>query len=230
MRRLLVTTLFLLIGMVTTANAQSAANMSQQDKVSYALGLQTGRAFKKHNVKINANLFTKGVTDGMTGKKSLLSDKEIKAVLTQFQKEQMAKMMKQMKQKAEANKTASEKFLAQNKKKPGVVTLKSGLQYKVLKKGTGPKPAAKDTVVVQYEGKLMNGKVFDSSYKRGKPATFPVNGVIKGWQQALQMMPVGSTWMIYIPPQLAYGARGVPGAIGPNQVLIFKVKLLKIKK
>ena len=119
-------------------------------------------------------------------------------------------------------------FLAKNKQEKGVVTLDSGLQYKIIQEGTGPKPTLTDTVTVDYEGTLQNGKVFDSSYKRGQPATFPVAGVIAGWTQALQLMPVGSTWMLYIPASLAYGKQGAPGAIGPNEMLIFKVHLISI--
>jgi FKBP-type peptidyl-prolyl cis-trans isomerase FklB len=121
-------------------------------------------------------------------------------------------------------------FLAANKHKHGVVTLPDGLQYKIIKQGTGDKPTINDTVTVNYEGTLVGGKVFDSSYKRGTPATFPVNGVIPGWTESLQLMPVGSTWMLYIPANLAYGDAGAPPAIGPNEVLIFKVELLNIQK
>lgn len=125
---------------------------------------------------------------------------------------------------------SGEAFLNANKNKPGVVTLPDGLQYKVLSPGTGPKPALTDTVTVDYAGRLVDGTEFDSSYKRGEPATFPVNGVIPGWVEVLQLMPVGSTWELYIPANLAYGERGAPPVIGPNQTLIFKVKLIDIKK
>ncbi len=129
-----------------------------------------------------------------------------------------------------SNQEAGAQFLAENAKKPGVVTLPDGLQYKVLTKGTGPKPTAADTVTVNYAGTLVNGKEFDSSYTRGQPATFPVSGVIAGWTEALQMMPKGSTWMLYIPASLAYGTQGMPPVIGPNETLIFKVELLDVKK
>lgn len=130
---------------------------------------------------------------------------------------------------AEKNQAAGEAFLALNKSKPNVVTLSDGLQYQVIKQGTGPKPTANDTVTVNYAGKLINGTEFDSSYKRGQPASFPVNGVIAGWTEALQMMNVGSIWELYVPPSLAYGQHGAPPAIGPNETLIFKVELLGIK-
>lgn len=131
---------------------------------------------------------------------------------------------------AEVSLQKGEAFLAANKSKPGVVTLADGLQYKILESATGPKPTLNDVVEVHYEGKLVDGTVFDSSYKRGETATFPVGGVIEGWTKALQLMPVGSTWELYIPSDLAYGSQGAPGAIGPNEVLIFKVKLIAIKK
>ena len=129
-----------------------------------------------------------------------------------------------------ASVNANQAFLANNKTKPGVVTLKSGLQYKIITKGTGIKPTANNSVTVNYEGSLINGKVFDSSYKRGEPATFPVNAVIKGWQQAIPLMRVGATWMLYIPADLAYGAHGVPGVIPSNATLVFKVHLLSVRQ
>ncbi len=128
------------------------------------------------------------------------------------------------------NKQAGDAFLAQNKTKPGVVTLPDGLQYKVITAGTGPKPTANDEVTVNYAGTFISGKEFDSSYKRGEPATFPVSGVIAGWTEALQLMPKGSTWMLYVPSSLAYGEQGMPPVIGPNETLIFKVELLDVKK
>lgn len=133
-------------------------------------------------------------------------------------------------QSSEQNKAAGNAFLEANKKKPGVVTLASGLQYKVITEGKGPRPSANDVVTVNYAGTLINGKEFDSSYKRGEPASFPVNGVIPGWTEALQLMNAGSTWELYIPASLAYGERGAPPVIGPNETLIFKVDLLEVKK
>jgi FKBP-type peptidyl-prolyl cis-trans isomerase FklB len=131
---------------------------------------------------------------------------------------------------AEQNKAEGVRFLLENKKKPGVAALPDGLQYKVITQGNGPKPKITDTVTVNYAGTLINGKEFDSSYKRHAPATFPVNGVIPGWTEALQLMPVGSTWMLYIPSELAYGEQGTPPDIEPNKMLIFKVELLGINK
>ena len=156
-------------------------------------------------------------------------EKAMQAAIMTMQKQAMAKMQQKEKLLAATNLKASNAFLAANKSKPGVKTTASGLQYKVLTAGKGAAPTKQDTVTVDYEGKLISGKVFDSSYKRGKPVSFPVGGVIKGWQEALQMMKVGATWELYIPPAIAYGAQGSPGSIGPNQVLVFKVHLISMK-
>ncbi|MDF1797082.1 MAG: FKBP-type peptidyl-prolyl cis-trans isomerase [Coxiellaceae bacterium] len=211
--------------------AQAAATMkltNKTDKTSYAMGLETGMALKSHQAKINPAAFSQGLTDGINGNKPLMTKAEVTSTLRAFQQESIKKMQKKMGELAKVNMKAGQKYLAANKAKSGVVTLPNGLQYKVLTPGKGAKPKAKDKVTVNYEGKLIGGKVFDSSYKRGKPAQFPVSGVIPGWTQALQMMKTGATWMVYIPPNLAYGVRGVPGVIGPNQTLIFKVNLVKI--
>jgi FKBP-type peptidyl-prolyl cis-trans isomerase FklB len=150
--------------------------------------------------------------------------------LMQLQKEMQEKQQAKAAAEGDANKKEGDAFLAANKTKEGVVTLPSGLQYKILKEGNGPKPTASDSVVCNYKGTLINGTEFDSSYKRGEPATFPVTGVIKGWTEALQLMPVGSKWQLFIPPDLAYGPRGTPGGpIGPNATLIFEVELISIK-
>lgn len=207
----------------------SAAPMTDQQKLSYAMGFETGKAFKGHGVQIDPNTFTAGMRDGMMGNKPRLTPEQVKEVLYNFQKQSQQRFLNKMKAIAEKNLQAGEAFLKANKAKPGVVTTPSGIQYKVLEKGTGPKPSVEDTVTVNYEGRLATtNKVFDSSYKRGQPATFPLSGVIKGWQEVLPMMPVGSTWEVYIPANLAYGARGVPGSIGPNEVLVFKINLISI--
>lgn len=201
---------------------------NKTDRTSYAMGLETGMALKSHDAKVNPKAFAQGLTDGVKGNKPLMSKDEVTKTLRDFQQESIKKMQQKMGALAKQNKQAGVAFLAANKKKPGVVTLANGLQYKIIKPGTGAKPTAKDKVTVDYEGKLISGKVFDSSYKRGKPAVFPVNGVIPGWTQALQMMKSGATWMVYIPAKLAYGERGVPGVIEPNSTLIFKVHLVKV--
>ncbi len=203
---------------------------SQKDQASYAIGYEIGKSFADHQANLNPSALSQAVQDAMTGKKPALSETKMKAAMQAFRQQSMKKMEGQMTEVADKNKKAGEAFLAANKTKADVVTLDSGLQYKILQKGTGPKPAASDTVTVDYEGSLTNGQVFDSSYKRGQPATFPVGGVIKGWQDVLQLMPAGSTWEVYIPSDLAYGERGAPGAIGPNETLVFKIHLIKIDK
>ncbi len=219
------------VAATASMTAQAAATMkltNQTDKTSYAMGLETGMALKSHQAKINPAAFSQGLTDGVQGNKPSMTKEEVTSTLRAFQQESIKKMQKKMGALAKVNMQAGQKYLAANKAKSGVVTLPNGLQYKVLTAGKGAKPTAKDKVTVNYEGKLINGKVSDSSYKRGKPAQFPVNGVIPGWTQALQLMKTGATWMVYIPAKLAYGVRGVPGVIGPNQTLIFKVNLIKI--
>lgn len=213
------------------ASTGFAANMQLKDKTdrtSYAMGLETGMALKSHDAQINAAAFSQGLTDGLQGNKPLMSKDQVTKTLRDFQQDSLKKMQKKLGELAQKNLQAGTSFLAANKKKPGVITLSNGLQYKILTAGKGAKPTANDKVTVQYEGKTIAGKVFDSSYQRGKPATFPVNGVIPGWTQALQMMKPGATWMVYIPAKLAYGERGVPGVIEPNSTLIFKVHLVKV--
>jgi FKBP-type peptidyl-prolyl cis-trans isomerase FklB len=165
----------------------------------------------------------------LAGSKTLLTDDQAKAALTEVQNEVRKKQQEQMQAAGEMNKKEGETFLAANKGKDGVVTLPSGLQYKILKQGTGPKPVSADTVVCNYRGTLINGTEFDSSYKRGQPTTFPVSGVIKGWTEALPLMSVGSTWQLFIPAELAYGERAPVPEIGPNSTLIFEVELLSIQ-
>lgn len=203
---------------------------TEKDKVSYAIGMNIGENFKRQGIEIDDAMFLQGLKDVAAGGKTLLTDEEARTVLTQYQGELRARMEQKQKEAAETNKKEGAAFLDANKAKPGVVTLPSGLQYKILKEGTGPKPTATDTVVCNYRGTLIDGKEFDSSYKRGQPATFPVSGVIKGWTEALQLMPVGSKWELFIPSDLAYAERGAGGGeIGPNSTLIFEVELLSIQ-
>jgi len=213
--------------------ATAAAPLTtEKQKFSYALGMsigsQVGGNLKKQSVEVDPDLVSQGIKDTLSGAKPRLTQEEAQAVLTekqnQVRKEQQAKM-----QEASAkNKSEGEAFLAANKGKEGVVTLPDGLQYKILAAGTGPKPAASDSVVCNYRGTLINGTEFDSSYKRGQPATFGVGQVIKGWTEALQLMPVGSKWQLVIPSNLAYGERGAGADIGPDATLIFEVELLSI--
>jgi FKBP-type peptidyl-prolyl cis-trans isomerase FklB len=215
-----------------TKSTTPLALKTQKDKASYAvglnLGLNLGKNLHKDSVNLDLNLLLRGVKDGLSGGKPLLTDAEIKDVLTTLQTDVNKKRDAQMKQVGDTNKKAGDAFLAANKAKPGVVTLPSGLQYKIVKEGTGPKPAATDSVVCNYKGTLLDSTEFDSSYKRGQPATFSVNGVIKGWTEALQLMPVGSKWQLFVPADLAYGPSGPP-EIGPNSTLVFEVELMSIE-
>ncbi len=209
--------------------ADSNALPNKTDRLSYAIGVQTGKSFKSHNVDINPNTYLQGLKDGLNGSPTLLTDDQIHQELRDLQQASVTKMQTEQKQLAEKNHQLGNAFLAANKDRSGVVTTSSGLQYKIITPGNGPKPTANDTVTVEYEGRLLNGNVFDSSYERGQPTTFPVNAVIAGWQEALKIMPVGSTWEIYIPAELAYGEQGAQGVIAPNETLIFKVHLISIK-
>ena len=184
----------------------------------------------KDSVDIDSSILVRGLRDGLAGGKTLMTDDEVRAALTALQTDLRAKREAKLQELAATNKKEGEAFLAENKTKEGVVTLPSGLQYKILSEGTGPKPTAADSVVCSYKGTLIDNSEFDSSYKRGQPATFPVTGIIKGWSEALQLMPVGSKWQLFIPPDLAYGERGGPGGgIGPNATLIFEVELMSIQ-
>jgi FKBP-type peptidyl-prolyl cis-trans isomerase FklB len=203
---------------------------TQKEKASYAIGLNIGKSMKKDAVDIDPSILLRGLKDGLAGGKPLLTDDEARASMVALQADLRKKQEEKMLVQGEANKKTGETFLAENKTKDGVVTLPSGLQYKVLTEGTGPKPKATDTVVCNYKGTLLDNTEFDSSYKRGQPATFPVSGVIKGWTEALQLMSVGSKWQLFIPSELAYGARGGPGGgIGPNATLVFEVELMSIQ-
>jgi FKBP-type peptidyl-prolyl cis-trans isomerase FklB len=210
-------------------SSQPLVLTTQKDKISYAIGMNVGTNLQKQAVDVDPAVLLQGLKDAIAGSKPLLSEEEARAVLMQLQEETRKKQAEKAQQAGAANKTEGETFLAANKNKEGVITLPSGLQYKILKAGTGPKPAATDSVVCNYRGTLINGTEFDSSYKRGQPATFPVNGVIKGWTEALQLMPAGSKWQLFVPAQLAYGDRGAGADIGPNATLIFEVELLSIQ-
>jgi FKBP-type peptidyl-prolyl cis-trans isomerase FklB len=196
----------------------------QKEKVSYSIGLNIGFNLGRQNVQVNPDVLAAGIKDAIAGKPQLNTD-QVKEVMATFEKDM------QQKQKAAGEKNASEgvKFLEENKKKEGVKATASGLQYKVLKEGTGPQPKETDTVTVNYRGTLINGTEFDSSYKRGQPATFPLNGVIKGWTEGLQLMKTGSKYQFFVPPNLAYGDRNVGPDIAPNSTLIFEVELIGVK-
>ena len=203
---------------------------TEKDKTSYAIGMNIGKSMNKNSMDVDPAIVARGIKDALAGGKTLLTDDEAKAVMTTFQTEMRKKVEDKMQETAATNKKEGDAFLAANKGKEGVVTLPSGLQYKILTQGTGPKPTAQDTVECNYKGTLIDGTEFDSSAKHGgKPATFPVGGVIKGWTEALQLMPVGSKWQLYIPSDLAYGQRGAGGVIGPNATLIFDIELISIQ-
>jgi FKBP-type peptidyl-prolyl cis-trans isomerase len=201
-----------------------------QDRFSYALGMNLGTQLHRQSVEVDPNLVLQGLKDSMSGGKTKMTEEEVRAAFTEMQGIMAKKQQEQMAAVGAANKKEGETFLAANKSKPGVVTLPSGLQYKILTAGTGPKPTPTDSVVCNYKGTLINGKEFDSSYKRGQPATFPVTGVIKGWTEALQLMPVGSKWELYVPSDLAYGDQQRGPDITPNSTLIFEVELLSIQE
>jgi len=195
------------------------------EKISYTIGSNIGKNFKGQSINIDMKAFIKGIEDGIAGGKLLMTEAEMRDVMTAFQKEMMAKQS----EAGDKNQKDGEAFLAANKQKPGVITLPSGLQYKVIKEGTGAKPKATDTVSTNYRGTLIDGTEFDSSERQGEPAKFRVDRVIKGWTEALQLMPVGSKWQLFIPSDLAYGPRGSGPKIGPNAALIFEVEVLGIE-
>ncbi len=199
-----------------------------KDKASYAIGMSMAKGMKAQGVDVDPAILARGLKDGLAGKPQL-TDEEAQAALTALQTEVRAKQEEKAKIVGDANKKEGDAFLAANRTKEGVVALPSGLQYKILKDGTGPKPTAADTVECNYKGTLLNGKEFDSSYKRGQPASFPVGQVIKGWTEALQLMPVGSKWELFVPSDLAYGARAAGPDITSNSTLVFEVELLSIK-
>jgi FKBP-type peptidyl-prolyl cis-trans isomerase len=215
----------------TTGTAGTAAPLTlktQKEKESYAMGMNLGMGLHRQGMTLDPALVARGMRDAMAGKKTAMTEDEAKAALTQLQTDVRQKLDAKSHEEGAVNRKEGDTFLAANKTKDGVKTLPSGLQYKVLKEGTGPKPTASDTVTCNYRGTLINGKEFDSSYKRGQPTSFPVGGVIKGWTEALQLMPVGSKWELFIPPDMAYGDRGAGADIGPGETLIFEVELLSI--
>ena len=199
----------------------------EKDKISYSVGYQVGRDFKRQGVDLNPELLVRGVQDGMSGGKPLISQQEMNETLVDLKKKVVAEEQRQKKEAAGKNLQEGKAFLAENAKKKDVTTLPTGLQYKVIEKGSGASPKKTDSVTVHYKGTLIDGTEFDSSYARGKPATFRVEGVIAGWTEALQLMKPGAKWQLFIPANLAYGERGAGSRIGPNSALIFEVELIK---
>ncbi len=211
--------------------AKTAAPLTlktSKDKFSYAIGMKTGESLKKQSVPVDPSIMARGMKDALAGGKTLMTDEEAQAAITEVQMDVRKKMQEKMQAEGAENKKKGDAFLAENKSKPGVVALPDGLEYKILTEGKGPKPTSSDTVECNYRGTLIDGKEFDSSYKRGKPAQFAVTGVIKGWTEALQLMPVGSKWQLFIPADLAYGERSPSPDIGPDDTLIFEIELLSI--
>ena len=226
--------IILAMGMATIVSLNASANPvkvleTEEQKVSYSFGLVLGKRMQNDLPDLNVDVFMQGVKDAIQNKAALLTDEQVGDVLSKFQRDMQQQQMEKVQQISDENKKIGEEFLAKNKNKEGVVTLESGLQYKVLTEGKGPQPSGTDVVKVHYTGSLINGEVFDSSIERGQPVTFPLNGVIAGWTEALQLMPTGSKWQLYIPAELAYGTNG-NRSIGPNETLLFDVELIGIEK
>jgi UDP-GlcNAc:undecaprenyl-phosphate/decaprenyl-phosphate GlcNAc-1-phosphate transferase len=202
---------------------------SEKEKVSYGIGVQVMRNFKQQGLEVDIDLIIKGMRDVLSGGKLLMTDEDLRKTMISVQNELRLKQKQTRRMAVVDNKKEGDTFLAENKKKDGVVALPSGLQYKILKAGDGGRPTDADTVECHYQGTLINGSVFDSSDLGGQPAILEVKALIPGWREALKLMPVGSKWQLFIPPQLAYGDRGEGGIIGPNSTLILEVELLAIK-
>ena len=226
---ILPTAMALLTTIVAVAQDSAPELKTDKDKFSYALGMNFGENFHKQGLDLDPAVFAKAFAEAFNTGKAAMSDQDMQTVLAAAAQEIRKKQAAVQAQKAEQAKTEGDKFLSENKSKEGVVALPSGLQYKVLKAGTGEKPTLEDTVVCNYKGTLINGTEFDASEKHGGPASFPVKGVIAGWTEALQLMPVGSKWQLFVPSNLAYGVQGPPD-IGPNATLIFEVELVSVQK
>jgi FKBP-type peptidyl-prolyl cis-trans isomerase len=233
-RKWLGITLMVFVASAATAQenqkTQQQVLKTQREKISYAIGVNAARNLKRMGVDLDLEVLIKALRDVYSDNELLVTEAELRAILDSYKQELTKKAAEEAKNLAEKNKKEGEAFLATNKQKEGVVTLADGLQYKILKAGNGKKPVIHDKVRVNYRGTLIDGTEFDSSFKRGQPAVFAVGGVIPGWNEAMQLMPVGSNWQLFIPSELAYGARGVENLIGPNAVLIFEVELLAIEE
>ncbi|MCB2205160.1 FKBP-type peptidyl-prolyl cis-trans isomerase [bacterium] len=230
MRFLSILTLAMLL-MSCQNNAQENVDLkTRKDSVSYAIGYNIGTNFKMQSIDVDPTVVAAAMRDLMNEGETKMTEEDAQQIWMSYQKELMAKQQEERAASGAKNKEEGDKWLAENKEKEGVVTTESGLQYKVIKMGDGPKPQKTDKVRVNYRGTLIDGTEFDSSYKRGEPAEFGVGQVIPGWTEALQLMPVGSKWEVYIPGELGYGERGAGQDIGPNATLIFEVELLDIVK
>ncbi len=220
--------IFMMLG---TVSAQEAPVLkTQQDKVNYGIGVGVARNFKNQGIGVDVDLVIRGMKDTLSGAPLLMTEEDLAKTMNAFQQELAVKLAQARKMAADSNKKVGDAFLQENAKKEGITVLPSGLQYKILKAGEGKMPTNADSVVCHYRGTFIDGKEFDSSYKRGEPLTIKVQGgVIQGWSEALKLMPVGSMWQIFIPSQLAYGEKGAGSQIGPNAALIFEIELLSIK-
>ena len=216
--------------LTSAAFADDAADTlkSEKDRISYTVGVETARNFKKQGFEFDPQLFQRGMQDGSSGQKTLIPEKEMRKVLTAFQSQVRQTMAANRKAASDENRKKAADFLVANQSKEGVIMLASGLQYKVVKTGSGRKPVDSDTVLVEYRGTLLSGVEFDAT-EAGHPATLRANQVIPGWKEALKLMPVGSKWQLFVPPALAYGERGVGTDIGPNELLMFDIELVDIK-
>jgi len=222
-------TLALVVSPALAGAQESPALTTEKDRLSYAMGMDLGKQLKMRSVEIDPAVFARGLKDALAGGNMLLTEEEAKAVITELQKAMMVKQAEAARLAGEKNKAEGEAFLAANKAKEGVVTLPSGLQYKILTTGAGRKPTLEDTVVCKYRLSLVGGKEVDSSGRRGQPFTIPVKSAIKGWSEVLQLMPVGSKWEVFVPPNLGYGEHGGGADIGPNATLVFEIELVAIK-
>ena len=222
-------TMLIVLLLATPAFAQKKVELkTAKDKLSYSIGFDMGSSIKRNGIDIDPNILTKAIKDSLSGGKPLMTEQEMREAIGALQKDMAAKRQEKMKAAGEKNKKEGEAFLAENKKNEGVTTLPSGLQYMILAEGTGKQPKATDTVTVQYRGTLIDGTEFDSSYKRGQPATFTLNQVIKGWTEGVQLMKEGGKIRLFVPSELAYGDRGAGAQIGPNAALVFEVELLSV--
>ncbi len=219
--------LALAVVLVTPGFAADKKYTTEKQKFSYAIGIQIGNNLKRQGVdNLDKAALSQAIIDAMKGNKFKVSVEDMKAAIQSFQQ----KLAAAEKKKSETAKAAGDKFRAEYKKKKGVTELANGIMYKVIKSASGQKPTVSNTVSVNYKGSLTSGKVFDSSYDRGKPVTFPLGGVIKGWQEVLPLMSTGEKWEVVIPPELGYGEQGAGSSIGPNETLVFEIELLEIKK
>lgn len=203
---------------------------TKQDKISYIFGHNIGKNMNQQGIEISMDAMSQGIKDGFSNGESKIAVEEMTNLMRDFRKEMTARKSEKKKLQSDQNSKEGKDFLAENAKKEGVVVLPSGLQYKVMISGTGNSPKADDKVKTNYRGTLINGTEFDSSYKRSKPTTFPVNGVIAGWTEALQLMKEGAKWQLFVPSDLAYGKRGAGNQIGPDATLIFEIELIEIEK